>query len=510
VFVPVPIFPCNTRRRRPRERPRPTELRSEGGFTVIEVLVAVVVLIVGLTALFGLLDTSLKATASTRAREGATNLAREILEDAGTIPYAQISPNSLVSQLQAMNGLANISGGATWQIERRGITYTVKVKECAIDDPKNGFGKHENAFKENPFCKDKGEEEGTADPQPENLKRITVDVTWTAIGRTPSVHQVKTLTAAGGTPGLTAGELELSVPKVGAPTAPVIITQPAENKLTFTVKSPKGTEGMSWSLDGVRQPTAPTFVSGTEWTFSWSIPLATVSDGAYRIAAQAVDATGVSGPPISMTVTLIRSTPAAPKVLNAGFNEVNQSGKKVKVAELLWQANSERNVIGYRVYNAESKLVCPTSTEELSLAVSCIDLNLAAKATESNQVYSVVAVYRVNEGELLSKNVTNGPATKVTLEKGPPAGPNVPVGPLTATKNADGSVTLKWSAPSGGSAPVLYRIYRGSEEYTSRYGVAYPAGLEFTDTSASVEHTYRVTAVNANMTESPFLGPVTK
>jgi hypothetical protein len=290
----------------------------------------------------------------------------------------------------------------------------------------------------------------------------------------------------------------------------VIATQPAENKLIFTVKSPKGTESMAWSLDGVRQTTAPTYVSGTEWTFTWLIPKTEVSDGTYHVAVQAIDATGVAGPPTSISVTLIRNVPAAPKVTYGGFNEVISAGAKTKVAELQWQANSERNVIGYRVYNASGKLVCPSSAETLSNAQSCIDLPLEAKATESNQTYKVVALYRKAEGEVLSTEVSEGTPASFTLEKGPPPAPNVPGSPLTATKNADGSVTLKWSAPSGGAAVVFYRIYRGSEDYKNRNGVVLAGTTEFTDTQAEIPHTYWVTAVNANLTESPFLGPVTQ
>jgi Tfp pilus assembly protein PilV len=491
-------------------KPRGARLRSEDGFTLFEVLIAAVVLIVGLTALFGLYDTSLKATAATRAREGATNLAREIVEDAQTIPYAQLSPGSIVAQLQAMNGLANEGSPSVWQIKRRSITYTVKVKECSIDDPKDGSGKHELSAGENPFCKDAGEVEGTesGDPQPEDLKRVTVDVTWSAIGRTPAVHQVGTLTAAGEAPGLNATNLRLSAPVVAAPTNPVIETQPAEGKLVFTVQSPKGTEAMSWSLDGVKQANAPTWVSGTKWTFSWSIPKPEVSDGAYHVGVQAIDATGVYGPPVSIVVTLIRGAPLAPKVTYVGFNEVKYEGKATKVVELQWQANSERNVIGYRVYNPKGELVCPSSASTLSVALTCTDFNLPAKASESNQAYTVVAVYRKAESEVLSETTSNGPAATATALKGPPEGPHVPGGPLSATKNADGSVTLKWSAPSGGSAAVFYRVYRGSEEYGGRYAVV-PAGTtEFTDSEAVTAHNYWVTAVNANLTESPLLGPV--
>ncbi|HEV7585146.1 MAG TPA: fibronectin type III domain-containing protein [Solirubrobacteraceae bacterium] len=503
----MPIFSRRAREGSGGRAPR-TRLASEDGFTLFEVLVAAVILVVGLTSLFGLLDVSLKASASNRAREGATNLARQVLEDAQSIPYSQLAPSSIVGELQAMNGLANGGSGAAWEIVRRGIVYTVKVNECSIDDPKDGYGVHKNGLGENPFCGD-SKTEGTEkeDPQPEDLKRVTVDVSWVAKGRSPVVHQVETVTAAGEAPGLNASGLQLSLPKVGAPSAPLISTQPAESKLVFTVKSPKGTEAMAWSLDGVRQATAPTFVSGTEWTFSWLIPKPEVSDGTYHVAVQAIDATGVYGPPTSISVTLIRGAPLAPKVTHAGFNEIMSGGVKTKVAELQWEANTERNVIGYRVYNASHELECPKAGE-LTNAQSCIDLKLAPKATESNQTYQVVALYRKAEGEVLSKEVSESAAASVVLEKGPPTAPNVPGAPLAATKNADGSVTLKWSAPSGGPAVIFYRVYRGSEDYTNRNAVVIVGTTEFTDTQAESAHNYWVTAVNTNLTESPFLGPV--
>jgi type II secretory pathway pseudopilin PulG len=487
-------------------------LRDEYGFTLFEVLIAAVVLIVGLTTLFGLLDTSLKATASTRAREGATNLAREILEDARTLAYAQISPNSIVGTLQAMHGLENVSGGPTWQIKRRGVLYTVTLKECSIDDPKDGFGVHVNVIsKENPFCEDAGEKPGTEDGQPEDFKRITAEVAWTAPGRKPVVKQVETLTAAGEAPGLSASGLMLVKPKLGAgnsPTAPVIVAQPAENTLTFSVQSPAGTKALEWSLDGVRQTNEPTLVKSTEWQFSWFIPTPEVSDGAYRISVQAVDTTGVYGPPVSITVTLIRGVPAAPKITYAGFNELYVAGVKEKVVELQWQPNTERNVIGYRVYNRGTR-VCPQEAATLSLEAACIDFN-APKPTGSaaELTYSVVALYRPAEGEALSKTVVSeGPAGTRVLSKTPQA-PNEMKGALKAEKTAEGAVVLKWTAPEGGAAPVFYRVYRGSKNYPSRYAIVSSAITEFTDTHAETPHEYWVTAVSESMTESPFLGAV--
>jgi type II secretory pathway pseudopilin PulG len=497
--------------------PRPA---SEGGFTLFEVLIAAVVLVVGLTTLFGLLDVSVKATASTRAREGGTNLAREILEDARTLAYAQISPNSIVGELQAMHGLENTSGGAIWQITRRGVTYTVTVKECAIDDPKDGFGVHVNPVtKENPFCKDAGEEEGTAsgDGQPEDFKRITAEVSWTATGRKPVVKQVETLTAAGEAPGLSASELKLITPKLGAgnsPTAPVIVTQPAENKLVFSVLSPAGTKAMEWALDGVRQTNEPTLAKGTEWQFSWLIPTAEVSDGAYQISVQAVDTTGVYGPPVSITVTLIRSVPAAPKISYAGFNELYVADVKKKVVELQWQPNAERNVIGYRVYDPEKELVCPKEEATLSLEPSCIDFLSSPKSpkiTDLNLTYSVVALYRPAVGETLSNaTVSQGPAGTFPLSK-------TPLTPLAITEinaeksaSTEGAVKLDWTQPEGAPKVAFYRVYRGSKNYTGRYATVSPATKTFLDTNAETEHEYWVTAVSETMTETPLTLSVTK
>lgn len=477
--------------------------RAEGGFTLIEVLVAALVLVLGSTALFGLLDRSVSAIAATRSREGATNLARAILEDARTVPYAQLSPTSIEGQLQAMSGLSDASSASGWQIVRNGVTYTVTVSECSIDDPKDGYGVHDSSF-----CAESSTQR-TEDSQPADLKRITADVTWTAQGRAPDVHQVTLLTAAGESVGSSATALKLSSPVVTAPTAPVIVTEPTGHELKFTVTSPTGTAGMVWSVEGVRQTPAPVLESGTTWTFSW--PIGSLSDGSYQIAAQAVNAAGVTGPPVSIVVTLIRKEPSAPKGIIAGFNTVNVSGSPTQVIELQWQPNSERNVIGYRVYRPGKGLACPASSATLSLSVTCIDFSPPA-TTASNLSYEVVALYRKAEGEVLSKEVSEGPAGVVTVVGGAkaPAGPNTPGGPLTLAHQADGSVRLTWSAPTGGATVAFYRIYRTSTDYTGRYDTtATGTTTSYVDTDATVSHTYWVTAVGANLTESAFLGPVT-
>jgi type II secretory pathway pseudopilin PulG len=475
-------------------------MRSEAGFTLIEALMAAVILIVGLIGLLGLLDVSVKASASTRAREGATGLAREIVEDARTIPYAQVIPTSVESQLQAMNGLADGSSASGWQIERRGFSYTVTVKECAIDNPKDGVAKtHGSTFCEGQPEWKAGETEDTA---PEDLKRITVEVSWTVRKHTSTVKQVSTLTAAGQAIGLLAKELKLTIPTVSTPTTPVI-TEKETKALTFSVSFPEGTSAIDWSLEGAKQEELTPASKATSLTFSWTInesgPKIYVSDGTYQVSAQAINSTGVIGPPISIPVRLIRGVPAAPSELVGGFNTVYKSGVATEVAEFQWKANTERNVIGYRVLGPKKELICPESLEVLSTTTSCIDFSLLSEKP-SERAYTVVALYRSANEE-----VQESPPGTITIKRATSTAPSPPT-KLTLTKNADGSVTLKWEAPKSGTAPSFYRIYRGSTDYTSRYGET--TSTEFKDTDSVTTHEYWVTAASSSLTESTFLGPV--
>jgi prepilin-type N-terminal cleavage/methylation domain-containing protein len=503
VLVPTRKSSCNTSAP-PQRRRRRVSLRRDDGFTLIETLVAAVVLATGLLGLLGLLDTSVKASAATHQREGATNLARQILEDARGIPFAQLSPASTVSQLQALPGLKNQGSGATWQLVRGKTIYTVTLKECSIDDGKGGeWGVHVNSFGENPFCGDAGEKEWVSgeagpDPQPEDLKRLTVDVKWTARGRSPDVKAVETLSSSGAAPGLSASNLKLEAPApdAGTKTEP-IITNPATTSLTFSVSSPTGTGAMRWSLEGVAQATAPTLKEGTTWTFSWGIPNPGVSDGTYTVAVQAIDKLGVLGPPVSIPVTLIRNKPAALLGLKGGYNTINVSGAPTKVIELQWQAATERNVIGYRVYRPGGSLACPASASTLSTAINCIDFSSSPYKAAT---YTAVALYRNVKNE-----VVEGPSATLAISEGAPTGPGE-VKKLKLTRN-EGIVELSWEAPTTGAPVSFYRIYRGSTDYTSRYDTA--PGTSYTDNEAAEAHSYWVTAVSANLTESTAIGPVT-
>src|SRR6266576_1322052 len=121
--------------------------RGQGGFTLVEVMVAMALLLTAVLGLMSMTDSAARTTTDTKAREGAISLEREILEDAGGIAYSQLSPTTLVPTLQALPGLASQSGPGTWTLTRRdtsiagtGFTYTVDAKVCSIDDVSDSYG----------------------------------------------------------------------------------------------------------------------------------------------------------------------------------------------------------------------------------------------------------------------------------------------------------------------------------------------------------------------------------
>src|SRR4051794_35665443 len=63
--------------------------RREAGFTLVELMVAILVLLVGVLGSVALVDGANRSSASNRAREGGTNLARDVVETMRNIGIKQ-------------------------------------------------------------------------------------------------------------------------------------------------------------------------------------------------------------------------------------------------------------------------------------------------------------------------------------------------------------------------------------------------------------------------------------
>ncbi|HWD76675.1 MAG TPA: hypothetical protein VG371_16185, partial [Solirubrobacteraceae bacterium] len=466
------------------------------------------VLTIGLLAAFMMLSINLHASADARAREGGVTLARQITEDARSIPYSQLSSTTIASQLQAMPGLTSASSGSDWTIVRAGLTYTVTAGVSTLTDPKDTSGAVNAA----------------------DIKQVRASVTWkTSQGKTHQVTETTAMSTAGQDPGLIASSLALAASQQGVAgisgpangTAPVV-TSTGITSLQFQVTAPTGTTAIVWTLNGGKQSTwngsAPS--GGTIWT-SAAWLLSGLSDGTYTVGAQAEDTSGVDGPPVTITVRLIRNVPSAPNVTGYGFDpNVMVAGTATLGADLQWAANPEMNVVGYRIYKSGVGRICETSTTAFSAncganawcstPTACVDLG----ASSSNSTYTVTALYydasnRLQEGNPMS----------VTLASGTPLPPPpVPQVSMSVVTEPDDTAILTWSPPSGGTPVSFYRIYRGGDNYSNRYDTVPASSCSTTctyhDTNRTLSTSYWVTAVGgatpgSDMAESPATGPVT-
>lgn len=115
---------------------------SDAGFTIIEVMVAMVILLVGVLGTFVLIEGGMASTSATTAREQGTNLARDLVERSRQVDYSLMSvadaPTALRDTLASENPTAVT--GSTFTVTRRNVTYAVKVTACSIDDPTDGAG----------------------------------------------------------------------------------------------------------------------------------------------------------------------------------------------------------------------------------------------------------------------------------------------------------------------------------------------------------------------------------
>jgi prepilin-type N-terminal cleavage/methylation domain-containing protein len=161
-------------------------LSGDAGMTLVEVLVATVILLVGVLGVIPLLDTANKVTDDNRARDTANALVREQLEKAQEMPVLSLVdplavasnlvnaiPGSSTAQtnlppfcglfpatcagLQIIGGVmrlptslptgVTLPGGisvlpvtSSFTTPRNGVPFTTKLATCVLDDPSDGIG----------------------------------------------------------------------------------------------------------------------------------------------------------------------------------------------------------------------------------------------------------------------------------------------------------------------------------------------------------------------------------
>lgn len=466
----------------PSTRSAARRLGGEGGFTLVELLVAGVVLVVGMLGVLVLLTGSLQMTARNNERVGATNLARELVEATRALDYADMTGTRVQTRLQARG----LGSGSPWVIERRFARYTVSAVSCTFDSPTDGLAA--------------APPDGVCLPQPpgaagdangDDFRRTTFTISWAGAGTSRPVSQTTLVVNPSGGLGpriVGASPVAQTITDSNVTQAQVAWTTTAAQTLRWTVD-----DGVS--SGAVTGSTA--FM--TQWALGNSGSGSEVLDGSYEITGQPFDDRNVAGEAKRVNVVLNRRLPYAPPSLAGGHDT-----RVDDWVDLEWGRSRERDVLGYRATWAgpdgaagtgDDVPVCPAVGDGSMLdpaATSCTDFSPPPGAA----TYYVAAVDRAPDNSL-----REGERRTLAIAAPTPR-PSPPIGLVAST--VAGQPTLVWLPPLTGGVS-FYRIYRDGERYDRS-----PAGaLVYHDSAPGVEqHRYAITAVNSSYNESSVLGPV--
>ena len=474
---------------------------GQGGFTLVEVVVAAAILLVGVLGALSMLNVANGMTSQNAAREAGTNLAREAIEAARAIPYPNMTPAQLQAELEAQPGLGDSSASTPgWTVVRRNVTFTLTGRVCSVDDGTvagDGFGDHTGGF----FCSDSSTQ-GTNDSNPDDYKRVSVTATWQRSGRTYTATQeavinnpgsafapaVRTLVADPGSP-LTSG------PAPG-------VSQPITFSATTSIKP----QDVRWSLDGIDHGSAAVVTSDPShktWTFIWDV--GNLVDGIYQVGAQALDQYGQGGPGRTYNMVLNRYAPLPPTGFVGGRNPLWGS----QFAEFEWDPNPERDVTGYRVYrvtgdtpSASDTVVCTAAVHDEKPTTSCADKSAPDDGVAHR--YYVVALATPRSGTVPEESPR--PSLEQTLLVDPAnQRPSAPT-EVSVSSDPDG-VRLTWLPSTDDGAIRGYRIYRDDNSSAAvRYDrSADGATTTFIDAGGTTAaHRYWITAFDDEFAESDF------
>jgi prepilin-type N-terminal cleavage/methylation domain-containing protein len=474
-----------------------TRLHGERGFTLIEVMVTMLLLVVGIAGALALIDGANARTVATKQREAGNALSREVIEAARSVPYRNLNAGSAISTVQGIAGLEDTTPVTTaWTVERRKTVYTITMSVCTVDDDQDLLGDHTGGG----FCGVVAG--GTADRNPDDYKRVTVNVEWTTRGVTKNVKQTGLVNNEASTAG---PALEILSPAASMDE----VTSDTVHQIVFEVQADPDAVAIRFSVDGVIHGSS----TSTHTTFNWDIDTASihVPDGVYVVSFTAFDAEDTPGPTRSRTIRLNRDVPSAPQDIFGGYNPRIHFPTNQDIVEIQWGRNNEPDVKGYRVYrkvgSAAAEIVPGCDYAVAAGQTECIDRNPPAGASVD---YWVVAV---DENPFTGGIREGDPSGTITAVRATTQ-PNQPAS-LTATQDG-ADVVLTWpdapavTPPYSGSDVIFYRVYRDGKKLDDRIARTGQESLTaYRDVDGALAtHTYYVSSVDENFAESDPLGPV--
>ncbi|MDO9410372.1 MAG: prepilin-type N-terminal cleavage/methylation domain-containing protein [Patulibacter sp.] len=126
--------------------PRTPTIRSAGpedGFTLVEVMVAMLLLLIGLFGVLNMLDQGNESTARTLTRDAAVGLARDVVERAATTDPIELTPATIGEVLRTgvdpdgARGTTPTGSDGSWTLRGR-TTFRVRATVCSLARPGDG------------------------------------------------------------------------------------------------------------------------------------------------------------------------------------------------------------------------------------------------------------------------------------------------------------------------------------------------------------------------------------
>jgi prepilin-type N-terminal cleavage/methylation domain-containing protein len=513
---------------------------EEDGFTLPEVLAAMLILLGGLLGVAMLSDVANRVAKEADGRAGATNIARRVTEAARSLTTTQLTPASLLEELKAAapNLPDTTPDDAAWTVTQRGRVYVINASVCLMDDPIDGYAAA--SARDSSYCTQPAAT-NPADLQPDDYRRVYITVTNDKKSR-ESDRQVSNVSSGAASSLPLIIDLKMRQGGTSCSTTCLAISSQTQTTAVFDAKTANGPASVSWMVDGRTTASCPPTSagctgSGNAWAFTWQLgtPAKDTSntspnlgmcingnytlDGVYQVGLQAFDRNGATGGAASLSIPVNRCAALPPR----GFEATGRNAGYTGPIDVSWEENSEGDLVGYRVYRGTSTgartAVCPPVISggqvlPIDKANECTDMSPPAYSS-SPFYYGVYAVDRdttgaLREGAVAYYNVNTG-------NQAPSAPANTS---FTAVKNSLGAVTLTWSMPTAqdpdnGDRIDSFRIYRragttgGAATLANRYDHELKGAVCTGNTCKWVDpapqaltQTYWVTSVDTNLRES--------